>query len=445
MKLPINKLVNNTGQIEGVPANPRQINKDDYQKLITSLQEDSEFMEHKPLHVYKQGEKYIVLGGNMRLRALRELEWEEVPVTIYKPETPVDVLRRRVIVDNTNYGGYDFDLLANEWTEYDLEEWGIDLPDDWLQEENEIIEDEAPEVDEKEPAKSKRGEVYQLGNHRVMCGDSTDADDVAMLMNGKLADLVVTDPPYNVALQMSAEEGKIRNRRKDELGVANDEMSDKDFLLFLTDAFGVMKTNMKDGGSYYIWHADTEGYNFRKAMKDNGFVLRQNLIWVKDRIVFGRQDYQWMHEPCLYGWKDGAAHYFVDERTNRTVYEDKPDIKDMKKDELMEIVKKMWSGEYPKTTVLHEDKPNRSEEHPTMKPIKLLAKQIQNSSRLDELVLDIFLGSGSTLIAAEQTGRVCFGMELDEKYVDVIRKRYAKFISPTDELPENWEELTPAI
>ena len=162
MKLPINKLVNNTGQIDGVPANPRQINKDDYQKLITSLQEDSEFMEHKPLHVYKQGEKFIVLGGNMRLRALRELEWKEVPVTIYKPETPVEVLRRRVIVDNTNYGDYDFDLLANEWKDNDLAEWGIDLPDDWL-EEDEIIEDEAPEVDESEPPKSKLGEIYQLG------------------------------------------------------------------------------------------------------------------------------------------------------------------------------------------------------------------------------------------------------------------------------------------
>ena len=203
-KLKLTELTGNTGQIDGVPANPRQINKDDYQKLITSLQEDSEFMEHKPLHVYKQGEKYIVLGGNMRLRALRELEWKEVPVTIYKPETPPDVLRARVIKDNSSFGDYDMDALANEWGEYELDDWGVDLPDDWLGEPEEIVEDEAPEVDESEPPKSKLGEVYQLGRHRVMCGSATDLNTVSALVGGHKADLILTDPPYNMAYTGSA-------------------------------------------------------------------------------------------------------------------------------------------------------------------------------------------------------------------------------------------------
>ena len=430
MKLPISKLRNNTGQIEGLPANPRQIDKTDYDRLLKSLKEDPDFLTHKPLHVYEHNDKYVVLGGNQRLRALKELGYKEVPVTVYEPETPVEVLKRRIIIDNSTFGDYDMEMLGNEWSDEPLTDWGVDLPEDWLEQEPEIEEDEAPEVSDGPPV-SKLGEVYQLGRHRVMCGDSTDKEYVAKLMNKNLADLVVTDPPYNVDYKGG-----------NGLTIRNDKMDNNSFLQFLLSSFGIMREFMRDGGSYYVWHADLEGYNFRHALKEVGLPNRQVIHWVKSSITLGRQDYQSIHESALYGWKDGSAHYFVDERYHRTVYEDKPDIKNMKKDELLDIVKKMWSGEYPKTTVVHEDKPRRSEEHPTMKPIKLLARHIQNSTKLEQLVLDIFLGSGSTLIACEQTDRTCYGMELDPKYVDVVRRRYHKFVTGSE---EGWEEATPRI
>lgn len=414
-------------QIKPNPNNPRIIKDDKFKKLVDSLKDFPEMAEVRPVVVNKD---MVILGGNMRFKAAKEAGWKEIPVTIV--DWSEEKQRQFIIKDNVSGGEWDWDTLANEWDAEELDKWGLDTPDGW-NEDAEIEEDEAPEVSDEEPV-SKLGEIYQLGRHRVMCGDSTDKEDVARLMNKNLADLVVTDPPYNVDYKGG-----------NGLTIRNDKMDNNSFLQFLLSSFGTMREFMRDGASYYVWHADLEGYNFRHALKEVGLPNRQVIHWVKNSITLGRQDYQSIHESALYGWKDGSAHYFVDERYHRTVYEDKPDIKDMKKDELLDIVKKMWSGEYPKTTVVHEDKPRRSEEHPTMKPIKLLARHIQNSTKLEQLVLDIFLGSGSTLIACEQTDRTCYGMELDPKYVDVIRKRYAKFISPDNQLPENWEELTQRI
>lgn len=410
MKLPINKLVNNTGQIDSVPANPRTINKDDYQKLINSLQEDPDFMNHKPLHVYKQGEKYVVLGGNMRLKALKELGYKEVPVTVYKPETSPEVLRARIMKDNAEYGSWDMDMLANEWSSEPLDDWGVDLPDDWLQDEEEVVEDEAPEVDESEPPKSKLGEIYQLGRHRIMCADSTVKDNVEKLMDGNKADLVFTDPPWNVnygAVKAGNAQGYKANRT-----IENDNMGE-DFTPWMNAVFGTMAEFSKDGCMTYVVMSAQEWGGLMSTLKDNGYHWSSTIIWNKDHLVLSRKDYHTKYEPIWYGWKEGESRLHP--------------LKDRKQSDVWDI-----------------DRPTRSDEHPTMKPIELCARAINNSSDKDSTVLDLFLGSGSTLIACEQTDRTCYGMELSEAYTDVVRKRWAKYVYP-DRWEEEWESLTPAI
>lgn len=256
------------------------------------------------------------------------------------------------------------------------------------------------------------------GGHYLICGDSTKEETIKNLLQGQQVDLLVTDPPYNVDYV---------GKTKDALKIENDKKSDGDFHKLLVDAFKAADQVMRPGAAFYIWHADSEGYNFRGACREIGWQVRQCLIWNKNTFVLGRQDYQWKHEPCLYGWKDGAAHYFVDDRTQSTVFEDKGhDIDHMKKEEMKALLKELFEDKIS-TTVMEEDKPSRSAEHPTMKPIKLLARQIKNSSKKGENVLDIFGGSGSTLITCEQLDRHCFTVELDPKYCDVIIKRWEDF------------------
>ena len=289
----------------------------------------------------------------------------------------------------------------------------------------------APEISDEEEAKddncnpsdlapevprSRLGDIYQLGQHRLIVGDSTKSLYLDALMQDELADCLITDPPYNVNYEGS-------NGKK----IANDKMSDGDFQEFLFDAFSVANEHLKQGGAFYIWHADLEGYNFRTAAKRVGWTIRQCLIWNKNSLVLGRQDYQWKHEPCLYGWKDGGSHYFVSNRSLTTVLEQQLDIDAMTKDELKKLVATFLGGDVP-TTVIDENKPLRNAEHPTMKPVPLIGKQIKNSSRWGEIILDVFGGSGTTLIAAEQVGRRCRMVEFDPVYADVIVKR--------------WEELT---
>ena len=287
----------------------------------------------------------------------------------------------------------------------------LDLEDE---EEKEIIEDEVPEVPE-EP-KAKLGDIYQLGNHRLMCGDSTKEEDVAKLMNGELADLVVTDPPYNVAIENS--QG---------MKIKNDDMGNEEFLDFLTKAFNCLNISLKKGGAFYVWFASREHINFETALNKNGLEVRQELIWNKNSLILGRQDYQWKHEPCLYGWKDGDSHYFIDDRKQTTVIEDKkPDIKKMKKEEMQKLLEEIYSDK-TSTTIINEDKPSVNDLHPTMKPIKLIARQVKNSSKVGEKVLDLFGGSGSTIITCEQLNRKCYTMEYDPIYVDVIIERWENF------------------
>jgi site-specific DNA-methyltransferase (adenine-specific) len=244
--------------------------------------------------------------------------------------------------------------------------------------------DDAPSLDVH--SVSQPGDIWQLGDHRVMCGSATVQTDMNALVSGEKVNMWLTDPPYNVAY-----EGKT----KDALTIKNDSMGDTDFLQFLKDAYAVADSVMHAGAAFYIWHADLEGYNFRGAAQAAGWKVRQCLIWVKSQIVMGRQDYHWKHEPCLYGWKDGAAHN--------------------------------WASDRKQSTVLEFDKPSRNGEHPTMKPVALIEYQLKNNTNAGDIVLDSFLGSGTTLMAAEKSGRRCYGLELDPKYVDVIIKRWQHF------------------
>lgn len=248
-----------------------------------------------------------------------------------------------------------------------------------------------------------------------MVGDSTNKQDVELLMNNETADLLLTDPPYNVAVENS--QG---------MTIQNDDMADNEFKEFLDSAFNNASDSLKKGGSFYIWHGDSETVNFRTTCESNKLTVRQCLIWVKNGFNFGRQDYKWKHEPCLYGWKDGASHYFIEEYNHPTVIEDNIDINKLKKDEMKELLKEMLSDKIA-TTIIHENKPLKNTEHPTMKPINLLAGQVRNSSKKDEIVLDLFGGSGSTLIACEQLNRKCYMMEYDPKYADVIINRWETF------------------
>ena len=237
---------------------------------------------------------------------------------------------------------------------------------------------------------TKPGDLWILGNHRLLCGDSTNAQHMERLMDGKQADLWLTDPPYNVAY-----EGKT----KDALTIQNDSMNDGDFRQFLRDVYATAATALRPGAAFYIWHADLEGYNFRGAAHDIGWQIRQCLIWVKSTLVMGRQDYHWKHEPCLYGWMEGASHF--------------------------------WNSDRKQTTVLEFDKPSRNGEHPTMKPVELFQYQLNNSTKQGDIVLDSFGGSGTTMIAAERIQRKARLMELDPAYCDVIVKRWEDFTGKT--------------
>ena len=359
----------------------------------------------------------VVVIGHCRLLAAKKLKLKEVPVTVASGLTENEIKELRIADNKTNESPWDFNLLRKDMDGLDFD--GFDFEWDGLgeeYEEKEVTEDDFTEDDIPEEPTARQGDIYQLGQHRLMCGDSTSIGDVEALMGGFKADLFLTDPPYNVDYQGGT---------KDALKIMNDSMEDGAFRAFLTDAFTNADLVMKPGAAYYIWHADSEGFNFRLAVRNANWKLRQTLIWVKNALVLGRQDYQWKHEPCLYGWKEGT-HYFTDDRTETTVIDDKIDLKKLKKEELLALLEKMLGDKVP-TTVLYEDKPLINDIHPTMKPIRLMARLVKNSSRPGQNVLDLFGGSGSTMMACEQLERSCFTMELDPRYVDAIINRWEKF------------------
>lgn len=377
----------------------------------------------------------VIATGHTRYKAALSLGMKQVPV-IYLDDLDEEEIATWRLVDNKTgeIATWDEDKLNLELKallsmKVDLSEFGFPGKDKMLEH---VREDDFVPVLPKKP-KSKRGDIYLLGDHVLMCGDATNADDMARLMDGSLADLVVTDPPYNVDYEgsnktKSGAKAKRRNSQRPSDRILNDNMDEEAFRTFLVDSFSAMKSSLRAGGVFYIWHSENHGLSFRLSLEEAGLEVRQCLIWEKNSFTLGRQDYQWRHEPVLYGWKEGAGHYFINDRSQDTVMDvDRLELSDKSKKELIGIIESLRKQSPVPTTVIREDKPLHNDLHPTMKPIKLLARLIANSSKKGELVLDQFGGSGSTLIACEQTGRKCRMMELDPAYVDVIIERYEKF------------------
>jgi DNA modification methylase len=321
-----------------------------------------------------------IVAGHTRLKAAIKLNYKEVPCIVADDLTPAQIKAYR-IADNkvSELAEWDMDLLKIE-LEGLTDFTGFDINDSIFN--NEVVEDDfEPEIPENPIV--QKGDIWILGSHKLMCGNSTNLDDVTKLMDDKKARLIVTDPPYNLDYV---------GKTKDALTIQNDKMNDEQFYEFLLAAYYRMYEVADDGASIYVFHADSEGLNFRKAHKESGFKLSQCCIWAKQTMVMGRQDYHWQHEPILVGWKPTAGHY--------------------------------WNSDRKQTTIWRFDRPFRSEYHPTMKPIALISYPIKNSSKIGDIVLDLFGGSGSTLIACEQIDRICYMMELDERYCDVIIKRW---------------------
>ena len=384
--VPIEKLVPYVNNAR--THSPEQINK-----LRSSLRE---FGFINPVIIDRD---YGVIAGHGRILAAKEEHIKEVPCVFADHLTEAQK-KAYILADNRMAmdAGWDEELLrveieALQAEAFDLSLTGFDekeLSD--LFKDDSDVEDDDFDVDGelKEPAITKMGDVWTLGRHRLVCGDSTKEETYDVLMQGQKANLVVTDPPYNVNYEGTA--GKIKN----------DNMADEKFYQFLLDAFVNMEKVMANDASIYVFHADTEGLNFRKAFSDAGFYLSGCCIWMKPSLVLGRSPYQWQHEPCLYGWKKKGKHQWYSDRKQTTI----------------------WSFE----------KTKKNTDHPTMKPIPLLAYPIKNSSMSNTLVLDPFGGSGSTLIACEQTDRSCYTIELDEKFCDVIVKRYIEQVGTADEV-----------
>lgn len=335
-----------------------------------------------------------IIAGHGRVMAGRKLGITEAPCIVLDNLTEAQ-RRAYVIADNklALNAGWDIELLKVELgdlkgLDFDLSLTGFDPGElaNLLAEKTEGLTDEDAVPETPARAVTVLGDVWLLGKHRVMCGDSTSVDAVQTLVQSQLVDMWLTDPPYNVAYEGGT---------KEKLTIQNDSMGDDQFRQFLRDACVTADTVMKPGAVFYIWHADSEGYNFRGACRDAGWIVRQCLIWKKSSLVMGRQDYQWKHEPCLYGWKDGAGH--------------------------------LWAADRKQTTILEFDKPHRNGEHPTMKPVALFEYQMLNNTKGGDIILDSFGGSGTTLLAAEKNGRHSRLMELDPKYCDVIIKRWQDF------------------
>lgn len=353
------------------------------EKQITQVADSiREFGFSQPIVVDINNE---IIVGHGRYEAAKLLDLAEVPVLVAKNLTPAQVKAYRLADNKLNESDWDNKLVIEELQELDSEGFNIELTGF----DRDLLVEKSPkddDVPDDAPAVAELGDIWLLGKHRLMCGNATVLEDVLALMDGKKADQLLTDPPYNVNY-----EGKT----KDALKIKNDSMTDEEFRQFLSQSFVNADAVMKPGAVFYIWHADSEGYNFRGGCKDAGWTVRQCLVWNKNVMVMGRQDYHWKHEPCLYGWKDGSAH--------------------------------LWNADRTHTTVLNFDRPTRSTEHPTMKPVELMAYQITNNTKGEDIVLDLFGGSGSTLIAAEKTARIAHVMELDQKYCDVIIKRWEDF------------------
>lgn len=373
----------NIADLKGYKKNPRKFTKKGLKDLKESLQRCGD------ANIITINTDNTILGGHDRISVMQQLGYETVDVKVPDHLLNENEIKEICIRLNANTAGeWDIDKLAIDFDVDLLNDWGLDINLPKLS--NEVEEVNFPE---QVQTRCKTNQLWKLGNHYLFCGDATNPEHLKILMQNKKADLYLTDPPYNVNYEGAT---------KDKLTIQNDNMSEDNFINFLTDSFKNAHEFLKEGASFYIWHADSQGYEFRKTVKENLGNVRQCIIWNKNQIVMGRQDYQWKHEPCLYGWIDGASHYFTKERNL--------------------------------ATVIDCEKPKRNDLHPTMKPIKLMAQLVENSSKIGAIVLDTFSGSGSTLIACEQLNRSCYCLELDEKYCDVILQRWEDLTGKTAEL-----------
>lgn len=413
----------NLSQISLNERNPRKISDFKLKQLVRSILIFPEMLTIRPIAI---DETYKTLGGNMRCRALTDISrmtneqildelsktegfkkkteaernellrywerWVKNPIAVIVRADKLTESQKRefIIKDNVSFGEWDDEILEEDFDHDELVDWGFDDSELELEDnskEGEVVEDDFKEEDAaKAETRAKPGDIWKLGEHRLMCGDSTDVEVLKKLMGGVMADLYITDPPYNVDYV---------GKTKDSLKIKNDKFDDSAaFREFLCDAFHSADEVLNAGAAFYIFHADSEGYNFREAVKNTGWLMKQCLIWNKNSMVMGRQDYQWKHEPILYGWKEGASHH--------------------------------WYNDRKQTTIIDFNKPTRSANHPTMKPVGLFAYLISNSSKKGDIVLDTFGGSGTTIIACEQLERKCNMMELDPHYCDVIIARWEK-------------------
>lgn len=374
------------------PNNPRLIKDEKFAKLCERVKANPNTLRFRPIVVDSDN---VIQGGNMRYKALKELGYKEVPdewVAKADDLTP-EQLREFIVVDNVGYGEWDYDLLGNQYSAQELSDWGVDMPT--FEVAPTVEEDEFNVPDGGIDTDIVLGDLFEIGRHRLLCGDSTQTDTFKTLFGEQLADMVVTDPPYNVAY-----EGKT----KDALKIENDDMSDSDFYQFLYDFYTALGSYTKAGGAWYVWQPDKYANVFINSFIDSGFKFSCLNIWVKNTMVMGRGDYHSKHETCIYGWKEGAAHN--------------------------------WYSDRKQTTVLEFNKPNRNAEHPTMKPVELFAYQIGNSSKKGDIVADGFGGSGTTMVACEQMGRSAYLVEFDPKYCQVIVDRMLK-LDPSIEIKRN--------
>lgn len=350
-----------------------------------------EFKWQQPIVV---DENNVIIVGHTRYLAAKKLGLDKVPVKVATGLTPEQVKAYRLADNKTGeLTDWDMGLLDDELADIadiDMSDFGFDL---YISDDDEEVQEDAFDEEVPEEPKSKLGQIFKLGRHRLMCGDSTNPEMVKKLVGGVQCDLLLTDPPYNVGY-----EGK----QKSKMTIKNDRQEDDEFYKFLFNAFSAAKDNLKQGSSFYIWYASSEAANFNNAANNAGLSVREELIWEKNNLVLGRQDYQWKHEPCLYGWVEGGSH--------------------------------SWYSDRKQTTVMHFDNPQRSDLHPTMKPVALFDYQIKNSTKSGDVVLDLFGGSGTTIMACEQDGRNACVMEYDPKYVDVIIKRWEDFTGKKAEL-----------
>ena len=404
--------------IKPYEKNPRK-NDDAVEYVANSIKE---FGFKVPIVIDKQN---VIVAGHTRYKASKQLGLKEVPCIVADDLTDEQIKAYR-LADNkvSEHSEWDFELLEEELNDIfniNMSEYGFEMSLE--EEEKEIVEVDVPEMVEE--TRTKPGYIYQLGKHRLMCGDSTKAENLKELLDENIIDLIMTDPPYNVNYGSINETGYGKERHNSR-PIENDDMSEEDFYQFLYSVFSSAIEHVKPGGAFYVWYASKSVVNFQKSLEDAGFLVKQEIVWNKNSFTLGRQDYQWKHEPCLYGWKEGAGHYFTKDRTQTTVIEDKIDLDKMKKEDMRKLLEEFINNQVP-TSVVDENKPTVNDLHPTMKPIRLIAKLVKNSSRENENVLDLFGGSGSTLMACEQLNRKCFMMEYDPHYIDVIVKRWEEF------------------